>query len=102
MSRKEIVLLVSRTLALLLISWGLADAASLPAEILAVSHSYVRGASLAESDYRSRLDWLYLAGNVLRIAGLALAATIFWRPGKRVEGLLLGIGEPEKSDADQP
>jgi hypothetical protein len=89
MSRREVVLLVSRTLALLLISWALADATSLPA-----------GASLAESDYRARLAWLYLAGNVLRIAGLLLAATVFWRPGKRVESLLLGSKDSEESEAE--
>jgi hypothetical protein len=100
MSRREVVLLVSRTLALLLISWALADATSLPAEILSVSYSAVRGASLAESDYRARLAWLYLAGNVLRIAGLLLAATVFWRPGKRVESLLLGSKDSEESEAE--
>jgi hypothetical protein len=102
MSRKEVVLLVSRTLALLLISWALADATSLPAEILAVSYSVVRGASLAESDYRARLAWLYLAGNVLRIAALLLGAALFWRPGRWVEALLLGSGKSEESDAGNP
>jgi hypothetical protein len=90
MSRKDALVLASRTLALLLAVWGLAEASYLP-ECL---HSFLRyinqepgsstGIQYLRHYYLIRLGFL-----VTRIVGFSLMARWLYKGGPEVEELLL-------------
>lgn len=87
MSRKEIVLLVSRAFALLLISWALVDVTYLPERLFAFSHHLSQRSVLGTPDYWSNYYLVITAFTVVRILALFLAAVWFWRCGPRIENL---------------
>jgi hypothetical protein len=87
MSRKELVLLVSRTFALLLITWAFAEITVLPDHLFSFFHALSKRSVLATSDYSSRYYLILTAGNVLRMIAFLFAAALFWRCGPRVEAL---------------
>ena len=53
MSRKELVFIVSRAFALLLISWALADVSYIPERLFSLTHHISQGSVLARYDYWS-------------------------------------------------
>ena len=89
MSRKDAVLLASRTLALLLTVWALVEASYLPANM----HSFLRyvnqepGASTAIQFWR-HYDLISLSFNVTRMIGFSLLAKWLFKGGPEVEELL--------------
>ncbi len=90
MSRKELVLLVSRAFSLLLIILGFVEVTYLPARLLTFSHHLNQASVLATHDYHDYLTKFYLITgtfHVVRILGLFLAAALFWKCGPRVEAL---------------
>jgi hypothetical protein len=89
MSRKELVLLVSRAFALLLITWAFADATYLPERLFALSHHLNQSSVLLAHDYWSRYYLIITVSLVLRMLVLLLGAALFWRCGPRVEELFL-------------
>jgi hypothetical protein len=89
MSRKDAVVLASRTLALLLVVWALTEASYLPQSL----HSLLRyinqepGSSTAVQYWRH----YYLIGLgfvVIRMVGFSLLATWLFKGGPEVEELL--------------
>jgi hypothetical protein len=88
MSRKEIVLLVSRAFALLLISWAFVDVTYLPERLFALSHHLGQSSVLVVvHDYWRSYYLIVTVFLVLRILALFLAAALFWRCGPRTEAL---------------
>ncbi len=89
MSRKEAVVLASRTLALLLTVWALAEAASLPLSL----HSFLRyisqepGVSTAVQYWR-HYYFISLSFIVTKMVGFALLARWLFKGGPEVEELL--------------
>ena len=81
MSRKELVFIVSRAIALLLISWALADVSYLPERLFALTHHISQGSVLAKYDYWSSYYLVITSFLVVRVLGLILAAGSFWRCG---------------------
>jgi hypothetical protein len=89
MSRKDAVVLASRTLALLLTVWALAEASYLPASV----HSFLRyinqepGASTAVQYWR-HYYLITLSFVATRMVGFALLARWLFKGGPEVEELL--------------
>ncbi len=87
MSRREVVLLVSRALALLFISSAIIEGTYLPERLFAFSH-YVRQSSvLVGPNFLSNYYLMMAIFLVLRILAYSLAAALFWKCGPRLEGL---------------
>ena len=87
MSRREVVLLVSRSLALLFVSDAFIEGTYLPERLFAFSH-YVRQSSvLAGPNFSSNYYLMMTVFLVLRILGYSLAAALFWKCGPRLERL---------------
>jgi hypothetical protein len=87
MSRKEVVLVVSRAFALLLISSAFVEVTYLPERLFALSHHLSQTSVFVAHDYWSSYYSITTVFLVLRILALLLAAALFWRCGPRVEGL---------------
>jgi hypothetical protein len=87
MSRKELVFIVSRALALLLISWALVEVSYLPERLFALTHHIGQGSVLAKYDYWSSYYLVVTSFLVARILALLLVAQSFWRCGPRVQAL---------------
>jgi hypothetical protein len=97
MSRKELVLLVSRAFALLLITWALVEVTYLPDRLFALFHHLSQRSVLAARDYGSTYDLILTGSTVVRMLALFLAAAVFWRCGPRVEALFSPQGNQEAS-----
>ena len=87
MSRKELVLLLSRAFALLLISWALVEVSYLPERLFALSHHINERSVLATHDYWSSYYLIVTVFLVVRILAFLLAAALFGRCGPRVQAL---------------
>ncbi|MGD0547356.1 MAG: hypothetical protein ABR991_05950 [Terracidiphilus sp.] len=104
MSRKEVVLLVSRALAMIQLITALLDISYLPEKFMSFNH-YTRVANImADSDrgeyyqYYLNYDRVGLALLFARIAALLLFAFLFWNCGPTIERILL----PKNKDQEQP
>jgi hypothetical protein len=87
MSRKELVLLVSRAFALLLITWAFAELTYLPDRVLGLIHHVNERSALAPHDYWSSYYSILTGFTVLRMVAFLFAATLFWKCGPSVEAL---------------
>jgi len=100
MSREDAVVLASRTLALLLIVWALAEIASLPAYVqLFLHYSGRQPDSASNSNYWEfwRHHYLiYLGFTITKVVGFSLLARWLLKGGPEVAELLLP-GIPEDS-----
>jgi len=103
MSKKELVLLVSRAFALLLVTWALVEVTYLPDRVLALSHHLRQSSVLATSrDYWSSYYLILTVFSVVRMLALFFAAVLFWRCGPRVEALFSPQpGNPEASGQER-
>ena len=103
MSRKELVLVVSRTLSLLLIAWALVEITYLPERLFSLSHHVSERSVLASEDYWTRYYLLITLFLVVRIIALFIAALMFWKCGPRVQTLFLAqSGGSERSEQITP
>jgi len=91
MSRRDIVLLVSRAIALLQIIVALNDSlVNLPVQVfvlsqrMKLSHAFP-GTHMALLP----IEWTGIISNLAHILVLLVAAVLFWRCGPMIEGLLL-------------
>lgn len=87
MSTKEIISIVSRAFAVLLISWAFVEVTYLPERLFALSHRLSQNSVLLAHDYWSSYYLIVTVFLILRMLALLLAATAFWRCGPRVEAL---------------
>jgi len=96
MSRKDAVVLASRTLALLLVVWALSDVSYLPE----YAHSFVRHTDQESVLFTSHGYWywyyLFRLGSLLvRIVGYSLAARWLFKGGHEVLELFLPASEED-------
>src|ERR1700757_1232176 len=87
MQRKDLVLLFSRTFALILTSWALAEVSYLPERLFTLAHHISQGSVLARYDYWSSYHLVVASFLVVRVFGLLLAARLFWKCGPRIQAL---------------
>jgi hypothetical protein len=99
MSRKELVFVVSRAFALLLISSVFVEVTYLPERLFALFHHLSQSSVLVAHDYWSSYYSIITVFLVLRIFGLLLAAALFWRCGPRVEVLFSARQESQDASA---
>ena len=99
MSRKDAVTLASRTLALLMTVWALADMSYLPGRLNSFLH-YANSASKSSNgiDYGRHYYVIELGFLITRIVGFSLLARWLYKGGEEVEQLLL----PEPSEREVP
>jgi hypothetical protein len=105
MSRKELVLVVSRTLSLLLVAWALAEITYLPERLFSLSHHVSERSVLASEDYWTSYYLIITVFLVVRIIALFVAAFMFWKCGPRVQTLFFpqsGASETSKQITPNP
>ena len=97
MSRREIVLLVSRALALPFISSAISEATLLPERIFSLSHYWKQGSVLVEGlNFTSKYYLILIGFLVLRMIAYVVVSVLLWKCGPRVEGL---FSHPQVSEA---
>jgi hypothetical protein len=87
MSKKELVLLMSRAFALLMIIGTFTDITYLPHNVFSLSHYINVRSVLAPRDYWTNYYLILTVCNVVRILVLFFTAVLFWRCGPWVEKL---------------
>jgi hypothetical protein len=87
MSRRELVALASRALALLLIVWAFVELTYLPDRLLGLVHHLNEHSALAPRDYWSSYYLILTVFTLLRMIAFLVAATLFWKCGPRVQSL---------------
>jgi len=96
MSKKELLLVVSRTLSLWLVVWALVETTYLPERLFSLFHHVGDHSVLYHEDYWTSYYLIITVFLVLRIIALFIAALAFWKCGPRVQTLFLaqsGAGE---------
>ncbi len=96
MSKKELVHLVSRALAIFFASWAFASITYLPDQIFELTHHVSHRSVLIGQDQLAKYYSLMTFFDLLRVIVFSLAALWFWRCGERVEGLLSSSGENQQ------
>lgn len=97
MSRNDVVLLASRTLAVLLTVWALTDVSYLLGSVYAFLHySIVELTSPTSTLYYRHANLISLSFLVTRIIGYSLMARWLYKGGPEIEELLLP-GSPEEA-----
>jgi hypothetical protein len=92
MSRKEVVLLVSRAFAGIQLVTALIEATYLPERLFSLHHfANVRSVLLTNLDvnYYASIDRIGVVSLIARIVGLLILTVVFWRCGHWVERVLL-------------
>jgi hypothetical protein len=89
MTRREVVLLVSRALAVIQLMSALLDITYLPAYLMDLFHHPLSLHWPYFNDYWSRYYTELLLAFVARIAILLFAALVLWRCGPQIEAFLL-------------
>jgi hypothetical protein len=96
MSKKEVVLLVSRALAVIQFVTAIIDVTYLPEWFVSFAHHSARASLLSTIDYDSyltNLDRVHLVFLLLRIAGEAIFGIVLWNCSPWVERHLLPDSE---------
>ncbi len=83
MSREEIVLVVSRALAVMQAAYALVDVTYVPAYLVSANHY------AAAEGYLGTIHRIELVAMLICIVGLSILSWLFWRCGPWVTGLLL-------------
>jgi hypothetical protein len=87
MERKELILIASRTLALLLLAWALVDATYLLEHLFSFVHYRIQDSGAWGHTYLSRYYLVVTILNALRTLALLAAAEWLWKCGAKVEAL---------------
>jgi hypothetical protein len=94
MSRKNAVILASRTLAVLLTVWALSEVSSLPGTSYSFLHYAGQDRSSSSGlEYNQHLHLIALGFLVTRILGFSLVARWLFKGGPEIEELLLPASE---------
>lgn len=99
-SRKDAVVLASRTLATLLIVWALSDSSYLPERVHSLLHFLNREpTSPTATEYGRHYYLIQIGFLVTRIVGYSLMAKWLYKGGSDIEQLLLPApeGDPAQS-----
>jgi hypothetical protein len=86
-SKKQLVLIASRAIALYLIFWGLGNLANVPVLVFAIFH-YARLPGSAGADYLYSYHAIQLSSHAVLSIGLLLAAVWTYRCGPTIERFL--------------
>jgi hypothetical protein len=78
---EELVMLVSRALALYLMDWAFSEVTHIPSSLCSLSHRMSQRSVLATGDYFSDLDVLSVALRVFRIVSLLCIAARLYKCG---------------------
>ena len=98
MSRKDAIVLASRTLAVLLTVWALTDVAYLPGSLHSFLHYlYDERPSTPGVPYMRHYHLISLGFLITRIVGYSLMARWLYRGGPEIEELLLPFAPEENS-----
>ena len=102
MPRREIVLLVSRAVAILTIIMALINSVSLPSQVFLLSQQIRLQAAYPSAHlHMPPFQWIGLIVSLMRIVALLLIAGFFWRGGPRIERLFLPAETQGESDTPQ-
>jgi hypothetical protein len=104
MSRKELVLLVSRAFALLMIAWAFVELTYLPDRLLGLVHHLNERSVLTPHEYLTNYYFILTASTVLRMLVFLFVAVLFWNCGPRVEAVFSPpqIGHNETGEESTP
>jgi hypothetical protein len=86
-SKKEVVQIASRAIALYLVFWSLGQLTNVPALAFAISHYGGQGVSAANS-YSRNYYVIQLYSHIVMSIGLLLAAVWVYRCGPQIEAFL--------------
>ena len=87
-SKKELLFVISRGFALLLITWAFLDLTYLPERVFSLSHHVGQQSVLSTThDYWRAYYLMTIVFLILRVLALLIVAVLFWRCGPRVEAL---------------
>ena len=101
MSRNEIVLLVSRALAVIQAVAALLDVTYVPQYLFSANHyTAPRDLIVPGASYLETIHHTELASLLVRVVGLSVLAWLFWRCGPWVAGLLLPKVEKDPAVAE--
>lgn len=95
MSRKDAILLASRSLAVLLIVWALTDISYLPGSVHTFFHYLNYEHATPGTEYLRHYYLIALGFLITRIVGYSLVARWLYRGGPEIEGLLLPMAEED-------
>jgi len=88
MTKKELVQLASRALALNLVIWSVASFVYVPAPLFAMLHYRNIPSRMPAQDYVYTHDFITLFTRLILAAGLFIAAVWFYRCGPTIEAFL--------------
>ena len=98
MSRREIVLLVSRAIAILTAIEALIHLSNLPYQVLIMARQYLRSLHGGPQNYLVPEECTVIVLILVRVTGLLLIAALFWNCGPTIEHALLPKGTQETAD----
>ena len=87
MSKKEVVLIASRAVALYLVFWSLGNLGNIPGLVFAMSHYAVLPPSPGR-DYMYQYHVIEFSSRIVLTVGLFLAAVWIYRCGPKIERFL--------------
>jgi hypothetical protein len=98
MSREDLIILASRTLALLMMVWALSEVCSLPGAVYAFNHyADVQLSSASATQYYRHSHLISLSFMIARILGFSLLSRWLFKGGPEVFELLLPVPVEEVS-----
>jgi hypothetical protein len=100
MSRRELVLLVSRAFALFLIVSAFVELTYLPDRLLGLVHHLNERSALTPHDYWSSYYWILTGFTFVRMLLFLFAAVLFWKCGPRVEALFSSWEESQNDSGE--
>jgi hypothetical protein len=92
-SRKEIVLLVSRALALTQAVYALVDVTAIPERVIWLIYRLRLHSVLEPKPLTSEPEFYSLVLNIVRLVIISTASILFWRCGPRIANWLLPESE---------
>jgi hypothetical protein len=88
MTKKALIQLASRALAMNLAIWSVVDLAYMPAYVFAIAHHATAKNASAWENYMYHYDFILLVTRIVLSAGLFVAAVWIYRCGPEIENFL--------------
>ena len=96
-SKKEVVMIASRALAVYFLFWFLSDLTYLPSSLFSLWHHRNMPGSTEWTTYLRDSDVISLSFRLLRMVGLFFAVQWFYRSGPAVQEYFLSSSDEEKA-----